>query len=130
MPYPNSPHCLILHQLLTVANLSGVESAFAENAASANNLPTYDALDGTAFVIWEYMYSTGSNQQDIYYRVDGGSQLSVEWLLNDQNDILTHFILAYNSISLGKAQFYCLTDGGTGNYSTIRIQGAAADGSK
>lgn len=76
------------------------------------------------------MYSNGQGQSGIYYQIDGGNHLSVEWYLYNYANQLCHFIATYSSLASGNINFYYLSNGDTGTNSTIGVQGLDASGGK
>ena len=52
---------------------------------------------------------------------------SIEWLLLDNEDQITHFITTYSDKFPGDINFYYLAKGDNGNNSTVGVQGLTAD---
>lgn len=76
------------------------------------------------------MSSDGQNQRGIYYQIDNSNHLSVEFMLLDRFENLTHFIVTYSSQSVGNINFYYITTGDGGADSTIGVQGQDNNGSE
>lgn len=95
-------------------------------------MPLYtDGIEaGTAFAWWQYMYNDGLNGNGIYYQIDNGSRISVEWQMLDEAGNLTHFIVSYIANIPGNITFYFLSNGDGGADSTIGVQGINANGGK
>ena len=87
-------------------------------------------LTGTALPWWQYMYRDGNNQKGIYYQIDDGNKMSVEWLLLDGASRPVHFLVAYSTTKPGQMNYYYLSAGDGGGNSTVGAQGTGVNGGK
>lgn len=103
--------------------------AFVDNPPPPNPLPFGGLNPGTAAVWWQFLQVvTGTSPEGIYYQIDNGSQLSVEWLIEDANGLVYQFIATYNTSSPGQMSLYYFVTGDGGIDATIGIQGQDVNG--
>jgi hypothetical protein len=76
------------------------------------------------------MYSNGSRDSGIYYQIDHGTHLSVEWMLYNSANQLCHWVMVYSTDSVGSVSYYYFSNGDLGSNSTIGVQGIDSSGRK
>ncbi|MCJ1400231.1 hypothetical protein MMC11_003435 [Xylographa trunciseda] len=111
--------------LLTIgSNISVSEGSF-DNAYGPQQFPILAAFPGTAYVFWQYMQCSGTDNQGIYYQIDNGDSLSVEWLLEDGSTppIVYQYLINYNASTPGLINFYYFSPVSGGGAATIGVQG-------
>ncbi|MCJ1436946.1 hypothetical protein MMC27_006329 [Xylographa pallens] len=111
--------------LLTIGSNTSVSESSFDNAYGPQQFPILAAFPGTAYVFWQYMQCSGTNEQGIYYQIDNGESLSVEWLLEDDSTppVVYQYLINYNASTPGLINFYYFSPIGGGGAATIGVQG-------
>lgn len=126
------PYLTFKKQLLTIGpSSSNYESNTDNSPPPPLALPSTVLLPGTAAVWWQFLQVvTGTFPEGIYYQVDGGNEVSVEWLIEDAQGLVYQFIASYNASAPGQMSFYYFATGDGGSIATIGIQGEDVNASK
>ena len=103
-----------------------------DNAYGPQQFPILAAFPGTAYVFWQYMQCSGQDNQGIYYQIDNGDSLSVEWLLEDDSSppVVYQYLINYNASTPGLINFYYFSPIDDGEATTIGVQGMDVNGSQ
>ncbi|MCJ1322306.1 Arginase, catabolizes arginine to ornithine and urea [Xylographa vitiligo] len=111
--------------LLTIGSNASVSEGSFDNAYGPQQFPILAAFPGTAYVYWQYMQCSGTDNQGIYYQIDNGDTLSVEWLLEDDSTppVIYQYLINYNASTPGLINFYYFSPIGGGGAATIGVQG-------
>ena len=86
-------------------------------------VPYWYVYPGTAYVWWTNTFCAGTGNQGIYYQIDNANALSVEWLLQDNDGRVYHYLASYNASTPGNISFYYFSAGDGGYESSIGVQG-------